>query len=197
MFGDLATKLILDAKRTQHLNQLPHYQTDLIQSIFKETDALNEASKELLTIHGGPEFSHSKNPGIATHLLIQHLCQLRNKRCLMAYHHTRLNRLNHISWFEINPFNIPWIATSLSPDEHLYLRKYITLLTHFKSQWMGIDFNGDLEPPKDLYINIRVLQDVGEIQTEYGAITLNKNSQFFLRQSDVEGLIQQGYLQKV
>ncbi|KTW26997.1 hypothetical protein T552_02489 [Pneumocystis carinii B80] len=197
MFGDLATKLILDAKRTQHLNHLPHYQTDLIQSIFKETDALNEASKELLINHGGSEFSHAKNPGIAAHLLIQHLCQHRNKRCLMAYHHTRLDRLNHISWFEINPFNISWTSTSLSPDEYIYLRKYNGLLTYFKSQWMGIDFNGDLEPPKDLYINIRVLQDVGEIQTEYGAITLNKNSQFFLRQSDVEGLIRQGYLQKV
>ncbi|QSL66308.1 hypothetical protein MERGE_000686 [Pneumocystis wakefieldiae] len=197
MFGDLATKLILDARRTQHLSQLPCYQTDLVQLVVKETDALSEASKELLAIHGGPGFSPSENPGIATHLLIQHLCQLRNKRCLMAYHHTRLSRLNHISWFEVNPFSIPWVATSLSPDERLYLRNYINLLTHFKSQWMGIDFSGDLEPPKDLYINVRVLQDIGEIQTEYGAITLNKNSQFFLRQSDVEGLIRQGYLQRV
>ena len=44
---------------------------------------------------------------------------------------------------------------------------------------------------------MRVLKDAGEIQTEYGAINLTKNSQFYVRQGDVESLIKQGFLQKL
>ena len=54
-----------------------------------------------------------------------------------------------------------------------------------------------MEPPRDIFIDVRVLKDAGEIQTEYGSINLSKNSQHYVRQADVERLIAQGYLQKL
>lgn len=105
--------------------------------------------------------------------------------------------------------------SNLSPEEEEYVRLYGDLLAAYKGQWTDIDLTGSLEPPKDLFIDVRVLKDAGEIQTEYGygnvsfprpdeqtdmyhsAITLTKNSQFYVRQGDVERLIQQGYLQKL
>jgi GINS complex subunit 1 len=71
------------------------------------------------------------------------------------------------------------------------------MLSSYKGQWTDIDLTGSLEPPRDLFIDVRVLKDAGEIQTEYGAINLTKNSQFFVRQGDVERLIQQGFLQRL
>ncbi|KAF3360387.1 hypothetical protein VdG1_01347 [Verticillium dahliae VDG1] len=88
-------------------------------------------------------------------------------------------------------------TSSLSPQEEEYVRSYGDLLAAYKGQWTDIDLTGSLEPPRDLFIDVRVLKDAGEIQTEYGSITLTKNSQFYVRQGDVERLITQGYLQKL
>jgi GINS complex subunit 1 len=59
-------------------------------------------------------------------------------------------------------------SSSLSPEEEEYVRQYSDLLSAYKGQWTDIDLTGSLEPPKDLFIDVRVLKDAGEIQTEYG-----------------------------
>jgi GINS complex subunit 1 len=58
--------------------------------------------------------------------------------------------------------------SSLSPEEEEYVRQYSDLLAAYKGQWTDIDLTGSLEPPRDLFIDVRVLKDAGEIQTEYG-----------------------------
>lgn len=60
--------------------------------------------------------------------------------------------------------------SSLSPDEEEYFRQYSDMLATYKGQWTDIDLTGSLEPPKDLFIDVRVLRDAGEIQTEYGYV---------------------------
>jgi GINS complex subunit 1 len=59
-------------------------------------------------------------------------------------------------------------SSSLSPEEEEYVRQYGDLLAAYKGQWTDIDLTGSLEPPRDLFIDVRVLKDAGEIQTEYG-----------------------------
>jgi GINS complex subunit 1 len=106
-------------------------------------------------------------------------------------------------------------ANAFSPEEEEYMRGFNDLLAAAKGKWTDIDLTGSLEPPRDLFVDVRVLKDAGEIQTEYGyvgsgiwgergtaanvnrAINLTKNSQFFVRQGDVGRLIQQGFLQKL
>lgn len=162
----------------------------------------------------------------------------RNKRCLLAYHKTRTDKLEELVWRGADVVDLsgqqlrdgPGLGkasgaagrsaeggtSSLSPQEEDYVRQYGDLLAAYKGQWTDIDLTGSLEPPRDLFIDVRVLKDAGEIQTEYGcvgsgmlfhlitmliyarrAITLTKNSQFYVRQGDVERLIAQGYLQKL
>lgn len=70
--------------------------------------------------------------------------------------------------------------SSLSPDEEEYFRQYSDMLATYKGQWTDIDLTGSLEPPKDLFIDVRVLKDAGEIQTEYGYVMLFPLP-FFLR----------------
>jgi len=55
----------------------------------------------------------------------------------------------------------------------------------------------DQQPPKNLYIEVRVLEDCGEILTESGSINLERNTTHFLRRSDVEHLVRQGMLEEV
>lgn len=59
---------------------------------------------------------------------------------------------------------------SLSPEEEEYFRLYGDMLAAYKGQWTDVDLTGSLEPPQDLFIDVRVLKDAGEIQTEYGYV---------------------------
>ena len=112
----------------------------------------------------------------------------RNKRCLLAYHRVRSDKLEAMVWNGNDVLDRDQISqgtsrsttgspgmgaetgnqSSLSPEEEEYLRQYGDLLGAHKGQWTDIDLTGSLEPPRDLFIDVRVLKDVGEIQTEYG-----------------------------
>ena len=62
----------------------------------------------------------------------------------------------------------------------------------------GMDLTIDQDPPKSLYIEVRCVQDHGELETDDGTvIMLKKNTQHFLPRSQVEPLIRQGILQHV
>ncbi|KAI1312487.1 DNA replication complex GINS protein PSF1 [Xylaria venustula] len=217
MYGDLGNKLVQQAKRTQNLAHLPPYQTELVRAVTREVRDLDKDVGALLEPFQG-SFHPADDQAVACTLLVNHLSMRRNKRCLLAYHHTRTNRLEELVWkgYDVvdlagqqvrdgsgNTSGASKMAngdrgmSNLSPQEEDYVRQYSDLLAAYKGQWTDVDLTGSLEPPRDLFIDVRVLKDAGEIQTEYGAITLTKNSQFYVRQGDVERLIAQGYLQKL
>jgi hypothetical protein len=79
--------------------------------------------------------------------------------------------------------------SSLSPEEEEYVRQYSDLLAAYKGQWTDIDLTGSLEPPKDLFIDVRVLKDAGEIQTEYGYVHFS--SMAFYQYASVVGGVNQ------
>ncbi|KAK3900937.1 hypothetical protein C8A05DRAFT_35412 [Staphylotrichum tortipilum] len=211
MYGDLGNKLVQHAKRTQNLAHLPSYQTELVRAVAREVRDLDKDVASLLEPFQG-SFDPSAEQATACTLLVNHLSMRRNKRCLLAYHRTRTDKLEELVWSGSDVLDLAGQQTgggnggpvadsggssSLSPQEEDYFRQYGDLLAAYKGQWTDIDLTGSLEPPRDLFIDVRVLKDAGEIQTEYGAINLTKNSQFYVRQGDVERLIAQGYLQKL
>ena len=150
-------------------------------------------------------------------LFVAKLSMRRNKRCLLAYEKLRSEKVNEFCWLNIDPTtDVPQIApTALKSDalgsnyttllsldnlnhsEQEYFRGYQELLVDYKSKFADIDLSGDLEPPTSIFIDVRVLKDGGEVQTEYGVFNLIKDSQFYVRKSDVDRLIQQGYLEEL
>ncbi|EON67395.1 DNA replication complex GINS protein PSF1 [Coniosporium apollinis CBS 100218] len=220
MYGELGNKLVQHAKRTQSLAHLPPYQTEIVRALTREVRDLDKDVAALLEPFQG-SFNPSADPSTACALLVNHLCMRRNKRCLLAYHRVRADKLEEMCWAGVDVLERqqqqqqqeqsvagrPRVEgalggdvgneSSLSPEEEEYVRQYGDLLAAYKGQWTDIDLTGSLEPPRDLFIDVRVLRDAGEIQTEYGAINLTKNSQFYVRQGDVERLIAQGYLQRL
>lgn len=219
------------AKRTQALTHLPPYQVEIVRAMTLEVRDLDKDVSNILAPFSG-SFNPSAEPATACSVLVNHLCMRRNKRCLLAYHRVRSDKLEEMCWNGKDVLDMMQqpgarqgngeasvLASeagnqdSLSPEEEEYVRQYGDMLAAYKGQWTDIDLTGSLEPPKDLFIDVRVLKDAGEIQTEYGydfcpsrdqwltyyvrAINLTKNSQFYVRQGDVERLIAQGYLQKL
>ena len=133
-------------------------------------------------------FNPSSEPATACSVLVNHLCMRRNKRCLLAYHRVRSDKLEEMCWSGKDVLDIEQqagrhrngegsgmaseagIQSSLSPEEEEYVRQYGDMLAAYKGQWTDIDLTGSLEPPRDLFIDVRVLKDAGEIQTEYGYV---------------------------
>ena len=55
----------------------------------------------------------------------------------------------------------------------------------------------DLEPPKELMVEVAVEEDCGEVFTEKGPVRLEAHSRHFLRRTDVAHLIRQGKLHQI
>ncbi|KAF2667260.1 DNA replication complex GINS protein PSF1 [Microthyrium microscopicum] len=218
MYGDASLKLVQHAKRTQTLPHLPPYQADLVRSITREVRALDasvQSTISTLTSGGTTPFDPDTHPGPAAKILTEYVVMRRNKRCLLAYHRVRAQRVDESVWKGVDLLEANAeggaeenagkgvssgdgnVEGALSPEEEEYARAYGELVAAYKGRWTDVDLTGALEPPRDLFVDVRVLRDAGEIQTEYGAINLTKNSQFYVRQADVERLIAQGYLQKL
>lgn len=211
MYGDLANKLILEAKRTQQLSQagfnkqqLPVYQDELVRGILKEVGSLKKNVDYLRE----QQLTDQDNKVAQCQYVVAMLSMERNKRCLLAYQKMRSEMLDSMVWdnngmeFSSAISNHPNLSSFdssvLSHAEQEYLKEYAQLLTELKSGELSeIDLTGMLQPPSDVFIDVRVLKDAGQIETEYGVFNLIKDSQFFVRQSDVERLIHQGYLQKI
>lgn len=163
------------AKRTQNLSHLPPYQAELVRAVAREVRDLDKDVSDLLEPFQG-SFDPSADHAVATTLLVNHLSMRRNKRCLLAYHRVRTDKLEELVWNGADVVDLPGQqqaaadgpTSSLSPQEEDYVRQYGDLLAAYKGQWTDIDLTGSLEPPKDLFIDVRVLKDAGEIQTEYG-----------------------------
>ncbi len=153
----------------------------------REVRDLDKDVSELLEPFQG-SFDPSAEQAVACTLLVNHLSMRRNKRCLLAYHRTRTDKLEELVWNGADVVDlsgqqvrydggssagqgvapVDGSTSSLSPQEEEYVRQYSDLLAAYKGQWTDIDLTGSLEPPRDLFIDVRVLKDAGEIQTEYG-----------------------------
>ena len=181
-YSDVEAK-VQHAKLTQNLTHLPPYQKETVRAVTREVRDLDKDVRRILEPLGG-HFNPSSDPPTACALLVNHLSMRRNKRCLLAYHRVRADKLEALSWdgkdvLEVQQSKLsgtdadrPTISSnkesSLSPEEEEYFRQYNDMLAAYKGQWTDIDLSGSLEPPKDLFIDVRVLKDAGEVQTEYG-----------------------------
>jgi len=152
----------------------------------REVRDLDKDVSNILAPFSG-SFNPLAEPATACSVLVNHLCMRRNKRCLLAYHRVRSDKLEEICWSGKDVLDIEQQQvgrhgngegsglaseagnqSSLSPEEEEYVRQYGDMLAAYKGRWTDIDLTGSLEPPKDLFIDVRVLKDAGEIQTEYG-----------------------------
>lgn len=85
---------------------------------------------------------------------------------------------------------------TLSAHERSYFAQYNSLLTEVNES-LGMDITSDLEPPKDLLIEVRVLQDCGKVMTDSGPVSLDKGTIHYLRRNQVEGLIREGRVEHI
>jgi GINS complex subunit 1 len=195
--GDAAYKLAKEAKRTADLF-ISQYNDDLVQSICREIRLLHNKAKETVNTLKD-EGRALQNPSNMSQVMLYHLTIKRNKRVLFAYHRQRVNKLKDILWnVGLQSKYRREILASLGPTEQKFLDEYGDMVNSYKQSFLEIDLGGldggGLDPPVDLFIEVRVLRDAGEIETEYGSLNLSKGNQFYVKRTEVESLIKAGYL---
>lgn len=191
-FGELATQLVMESRRSTQTDTLIKYNDSLVRSIIREQRDLEKAAEPMA--NDGP-------PSPA--LLIIQTAINRNKRCLLAFHSHRVDRLRDMYWAVGGA--LPHILSNqdirskLSPHEVDYLRQYHNSVMEFRGEFSHeLDITASItNPPKDLHVLVRVVRDCGVIQTELGSIDFQKGHRIMVRRADIEHLIVQGYLEEV
>ncbi|KAL2919294.1 DNA replication protein psf1 [Polyrhizophydium stewartii] len=122
----------------------------------------------------------------------------RNKRCVLAYQRSRLDRLVEMLWDgpggASTASSLPDATThQMSIHECEFVDGYKALASALRGHFIDLDLGASIAvPPRDVFAEIRVLVDCGEIMTESGPLRLTAGSQHYLRRSDVEDLILSG-----
>ena len=129
----------------------------------------------------------------------------RNIRCVLAYLNTRLTRVERLAW-ESGKHIPDHLLEKISPAETQYFKTYIENLDNYNkavSNMFGndnnhIDLTVDFNPPKDLFIEVRVNKDYGTVMLpESGEVRLQKNTTHLLRRSEVDHLLKRGIMAEV
>lgn len=96
MYGDEALQLILESRRSAQTSTLPKYNDPLIRQIALETRQLDTSIQQTTRSYSREELQADQ--GLLCALTVQHLGARRNKRCLMAYHLGRTEKVKEMYW---------------------------------------------------------------------------------------------------
>ncbi|EKM53151.1 uncharacterized protein PHACADRAFT_147474 [Phanerochaete carnosa HHB-10118-sp] len=224
-FCELATQLVTESRRSTATDTLLKYNDVLVRQIVREQrqlEALIQGAMERLVPEDGDgdgDDDGGLELQVTPDVILYQTAILRNKRCLLAYHQHRLERLKDLYWSVGGALPLLLAAPTadaagapgapaggdvrarLSPHEVDFLRAYNDALLEFRAGVLETEeldlFAPIARPPRDLHVLVRVVRDCGVIQTEVGAIDFRRGQRFLVRRADVEHLIVQGYLEEV
>ena len=112
-------------------------------------------------------------------ILLRHNALERNKRCILAYLNDRCKKITDMRW-QFGPVLPPEIRSQMCEPELGFFNQYNKDLAAYMravGDGSGIDLTIDQAPPKSLYIEVRCVQDYGEMEAEDGTIiVLKKNT---------------------
>ncbi|CAI5700545.1 unnamed protein product [Peronospora effusa] len=180
-------------RELQRSDWLPPFNEDLVRQVVEESRLLHkEIARKMTAFQDNLE---TQSASVHCGLVVNHQCLLRNKRCLIAYVYHRMEKIKALRW-ETGTIIPDSLAQNLCQREVQLFHQYDQLLTDYMTDF-ELDLSADLKPPKDLYVEVRVLRDCGEVMTESGVVNLTAHSQHFLRRVVVEQLIRQGLLEQI
>lgn len=116
-------------------------------------------------------------------------------RCILAYLNHRIKKIKEAYWETAGTIQQEKLDL-LSPEERNFYIEYRKINTNYQSTFpIELDLTKDLEPPRSLFIEIRVQIDCGSIVTADGdVIKLDRGATEYVRKSDVEHLIRLGHV---
>ncbi|PSS17873.1 DNA replication complex GINS protein [Actinidia chinensis var. chinensis] len=195
MYGKKACELVKEFSSSEP-GQLSAFNSNLFAQVIEECNFHFHQLQSLLSKmqEEGSDNQTAKN---ADHFgaLIHHLSLVRNKRCLMAYVHNRAEVIRCLGWM-IEPPLPEEIQEKLSSSEKEYSKTHSATIKSYQSE-MDLDLAVDMVPPKDPYIKVRVLDDIGNVALSDQIANLARHAILFLRRTDAETYISQGLMEEL
>lgn len=175
--------------------QLSAFNTNLFAQVNEECNFHFHQLQSLLS-KMQEEGSDNQTARNADHFgaLIHHLSLVRNKRCLMAYVYNRAEVLRSLCWM-VDPLPEE-IQEKLSSSEKEYSKNHSATIKSYQSE-TDLDLAVDMVPPKDPYIKVRVLDDIGSVALSDQIANLARHAILFLRRTDAETYISQGLMEEL
>lgn len=197
-YGQRARELLLDLKRS---DWLPSYNEEGVRATLQE---INSHTEELTILvraanRNNSDDGASSGPAVENRpsLILHDASIRRNKRCLLAYHAYRIDKLRTLRW-ETSGTLPPAMKSVLSEAEVDFLNEYDKLASRhaLSGPMAGLDWNADQNPPEENFIQVRVVRSgLGKIETEMcGTVDLEVGSMHYLPRGDVEPFIRSGAL---
>lgn len=197
MYGRKASQLLKEFVSSEP-GQLTGFNNDLFAQVIEECDGHVLHLQALLRKmqEEGSDNQTSKN---ADHFgaLIHHLSLVRNKRCLMAYVYNRAEVIQNLGWTIKR--DLPEASKEkLSSSENEYFENHSVTLQSYMSDLQDLDLAVDMVPPKDPYIKVRVLEEIGnEVVLSDQVANLAMHAILFLKRTDAEQYISQGQMEEL
>ena len=193
LYSDACQRLARDAKRASALSTLAPYREDLVKDIVTESRHLTTHLQSLYQSLSQKQ----KSTALSVAASVHENALRQNKRVLLAYARARFQRLQFILWsLGIGSASIAlpdFVSRHLSPPELQLKKTYGQLLSRYRAHLGDLDLSESV-PPKDVYVEVRVLKECGQVVTEEGVVRLSMGSMHHLKRSQVESLIRAGYL---
>lgn len=195
MYGRRASQLLKDFSANEP-GQLSSFDTDVFDQVIKECDTHHLELQALMRKiqEDGLDIQTTRN---ADHYgaVIHHLALIRNKRCLMAYVYNRAEIIQSLRW-KVGPVLPQEVHEKVNYSEEEYFKNHSAALESYMSE-MELDLTVDMVPPKDPYIKVRVLDDIGDVFLSDQSPNLARHSIHFLRRTDAEQFISQGLMEEL
>ncbi|KAI3716283.1 hypothetical protein L6452_23511 [Arctium lappa] len=195
MYGRKACQLVKEFVSSDS-GQLIVFNNDLFAQVIEECDG-HLLQLQALLRKMQVEGSDNQTTKNADHFgaLVHHLSLVRNKRCLMAYVHNRAEVIQNLGW-TIERVLPEEIEEKLNSSEKEYFKNHSATLQSYMSD-LDLDLAVDMVPPKDPYIKVRVLEEIGNVVLSDQLANLARHAILFLRRTDAEQYISQGLMEEL
>ena len=197
-FGSKGASLVTDIAQSEK-GTIPPYNDELARAVVDESQ---EHHRSILKLIGdiqktGASLDEAR-PDDAASILVHHQAVLRNKRALLVYLNERMSRVRNLRW-EIGTGLPEHVAENLSHSERSFFTQYATLVNKYQGRRGGVGLNLTLDPhpPRDFKVQVKVLEDYGEIVTKDGTVDLQKNTVHLMWRDEAQPLIAEGVLEKL
>ena len=209
-------ELLLDLKRSTARNALgggdnknsiptlPTYNHKLVQACFRDLHGTARELELKARVYGNNNNNDgtSSKPSMSARpsILLHNVAVQRNKRCLLAYHHHRMEIIKSIQrakGLENNSIDNAIAASSAlistNAEEVAFARDYATLREAYSSKV----FELDLLPPTSHMLQVRVLREAGQVVLPDSGkiVTMTKGACLFMDRADAKDFLKQGILQ--
>eukprot|EP00405_Crypthecodinium_cohnii_P002834 CAMPEP_0194746990 /NCGR_PEP_ID=MMETSP0323_2-20130528/1060_1 /TAXON_ID=2866 ORGANISM="Crypthecodinium cohnii, Strain Seligo" /NCGR_SAMPLE_ID=MMETSP0323_2 /ASSEMBLY_ACC=CAM_ASM_000346 /LENGTH=205 /DNA_ID=CAMNT_0039659957 /DNA_START=109 /DNA_END=726 /DNA_ORIENTATION=- len=189
-------QLLQDLKRARWL---PHFNDKVVREVIEDMLHDLDTMKQLAEAHQNLE---ELTEDLTAGLVLYNDLVDRNRRCLLAYLHFRLERIDELRW-EVGHWIPEDKMNRLHESEKKYLNHYNDILDRYMKKYVPgcqvpLDLTADREAPEEDLLTFRAIEEGGELATAgSGVIRLKKDQQILVKRSDLEHLVRAGKVEHI